>query len=124
MEPLDVLHAFAACLAGGDAAGAAALFAKDATYDEPPAAHFVGRDAIDGFISDFAAHHTAASFTITRSLASADGSLLAAEWRWAYSRLDGTRRTFEGISFVTLRGGLITSWRGFSGPVTASDISG
>jgi ketosteroid isomerase-like protein len=121
MEPLDVLHAFAACLASGDAEGAAALFAPDAIYDEPPAAHFVGRDAIATFIADFAAQHTAASFTVTRSLASPDGSLLGAEWRWAYGRLDGTRRAFDGISFLTLRDGLITSWRGFSAPMPIPD---
>jgi limonene-1,2-epoxide hydrolase len=123
MEPLDVLHAFAACLASGDADGAAALFAPDATYDEPPAAHFVGRDAIAAFIADFAARHTGASFTVIRSLTSPDGSLLAAEWRWAYSRLDGTRRSFDGISFATLRDGLITSWRGFSAPIPVSNAS-
>jgi len=114
IEPLAVLQAFGACLERGDASAAADLFTPDATYDEPPAFHFARRDAIAAFIADFAARHTAVSFTVTRSLASLDGALLAAEWRWAYSRLDGTRRAFEGISLVTLRDGRITSWRGFS----------
>jgi uncharacterized protein (TIGR02246 family) len=113
-EPLAVLQAFGACLQRGDAMAAAELFAPDATYDEPPAFHFAGRDAIATFIADFAARHTAVSFTVTRSLAAADGALLAAEWRWTYSRLDGTRRAFEGISFVSLRDGRIARWRGFS----------
>ncbi len=114
LDPLDVLRAFGGALARGDAQAAADLFAPDATYDEPPVAHFKSRDAIAAFIADFSAHHTDASFTVSRCLAAPSGDLAAAEWRWAYARLDGTRKTFDGISFVTLCDGQITSWRGFS----------
>jgi uncharacterized protein (TIGR02246 family) len=117
MDLTELLAAFGECLARGDAQAAADLFAPDAIYDEPPAAHLEGRDAIAAFIADFAARHTDVSFTVTRSLASSDGSLLAAEWHWAYRRLDGMRRAFDGISFVTLHNGRITSWRGFSAPL-------
>jgi limonene-1,2-epoxide hydrolase len=114
MPPEELLLAFGAALATGDAAAAAALFAPDAVYDEPPRFRFEGRPAIAAFIADFAARHTEVSFTVTRSLASADGALLAAEWRWAYRRLDGAQRAFAGMCFVEVRGGLIARWRGFS----------
>jgi ketosteroid isomerase-like protein len=114
MSPEELLRAFGAALALGDVAAAAALFAPDAVYDEPPRFHFEGRPAISAFITDFAACHTEVSFTVTRSLASADGALLAAEWRWAYRRMDGAQRAFAGMCFVEMREGLIARWRGFS----------
>lgn len=114
MTPADILSAFAAALAAGDAAAAAALFAPDATYDEPPV-HFVGRAAITDFIADFAIHHHDARFTVERLLSDPDGSLAAAEWRWNYIRnADNSEREFAGACFLTLRDGLITAWRGFS----------
>lgn len=114
---MDVLRAFGECLARGDADGAATLFAPDAVYEEPPV-QFSGREAIHAFIAEFAATHSDARFEILRALASPDGALLAAEWRWSYTRnADGTRRAFAGISFVELRGRLIARWRGFSAPM-------
>jgi ketosteroid isomerase-like protein len=119
----DLLRAFGDCLARGDASGAAALFALDAVYEEPPV-HFAGREAIHTFIAEFAATHSDARFEILRALASPDGALLAAEWRWSYMRsAGGTQRTFAGISFVELRDGLIAHWRGFSAPVASSHSS-
>jgi limonene-1,2-epoxide hydrolase len=118
MPTEELLRAFGAALATGDAAAAAALFVPDAVYDEPPRFRFEGRPAILAFIADFAAHHTEVSFTVTRSLASADGALLAAEWRWSYRRMDGAQRAFAGMCFVEVRGGLIARWRGFSAPIS------
>jgi uncharacterized protein (TIGR02246 family) len=113
-----LLQRFGECLARGDAAGAAALFTPDATYDEPPGHTFAGREALHAFIADFAAAHTDVSFTVVRMLASSDGALVAAEWRWTYTgAADGQRRAFEGMSFVELRDGLIARWRGFSARV-------
>ena len=115
MSPEAILRAFSERLANGDAVGAAALFTEDAAYAEPPHAIFSGRAAIYGFIADFAARHHDASFTVSRILTRADGLEAAAEWRWAYTRdADGQRRVFDGISLITLRDGLIASWRGFS----------
>ena len=115
MTPEAVLLAFGERLASGDVDGAAALFTEDAAYAEPPHAIFSGRAAIYGFIADFAARHHDASFTVSHILTSADGQEAAAAWRWAYIRdADGERRVFEGMSFITLRDGLIASWRGFS----------
>ncbi|HEU0028100.1 MAG TPA: nuclear transport factor 2 family protein [Ktedonobacterales bacterium] len=114
MTSEEVLRAFGQRLAVGDAAGAAALFAADAIYDEPPA-HFEGREAIEGFIVDFAATHHDADFTVLRALTRPDQVEAAAEWRWSYTRnADGERRVFEGACFITFRDGLIASWRGFS----------
>lgn len=114
MAPEDVLRAFAVALAGGDAAAAAALFAIDATYDEPPV-HFAGRAAIHSFVADFAARHHDADFTVSRTLVSSDGTLAAAEWRWSYTRdADGEARIYEGACFIAFRDGLIAVWRGFS----------
>jgi limonene-1,2-epoxide hydrolase len=113
-----LLRRFGECLAQGDAEGAAALFTPDATYDEPPGHAFAGREALRAFIADFAAAHTGVSFSVVRTLEAPDGALVAAEWRWAYTRTaDGQRRAFEGMSFVELRDGLIARWRGFSARV-------
>jgi limonene-1,2-epoxide hydrolase len=118
-DPLSVLHAFARLLAAGNADGAANLFTPDARYEEPPRPPFVGRDAIRAFIADFAACHSDAEFTVTRSIMDPTGTLIAAEWRWSYVRnADGERRVYEGIAFVELRDGRIASWRGFSALVT------
>lgn len=115
MSPEAILRAFGERLASGDAVGAAALFTEDAAYAEPPEAIFTGRAAIYGFIADFAASHHDASFTVSRILTRGDGLEAATAWRWAYTRnADGQRRVFEGMSFITLRDGLIASWRGFS----------
>ena len=115
----EILRAFGERLASGDADGAASLFTEDAAYAEPPAAIFTGRAAIRGFIADFAARHHDASFTVSRTLSSADGREAAAAWRWAYTRdSDGEQRVFEGISFVTLRGEKIAAWHGYSARVS------
>lgn len=115
MSPEAVLRAFGERLASGEAEEAASLFTEDTVYSEPPHANFAGRDAVRGFITDFAARHHDASFTVTRILTRPDEQEAAAEWRWAYTRdADGERRIFDGISFVTFRDGLIASWRGFS----------
>lgn len=114
MTPEEVLRAFSDALAAGDAAGATALFAQDATYEEAPV-HFAGRVAIAGFIAEFAASHHDAAFTVSRIVVSPDRALAAAEWRWSYTRdSDDEARVFEGASFITFRDGLITAWRGFS----------
>jgi limonene-1,2-epoxide hydrolase len=115
LDALELLRAFAERLERCDAEGVAALFMPDATYDEPPVYAFSGRAAIRAFVADFAARHSDVSFTISRSVADPSGTLLAGEWRFAYTRsADGTRRVFEGISMVELSDGLIASWRGFS----------
>jgi len=115
MDGLETLRAFAERLEHGDADGVAALFTEGATYQEPPVYAFTGRDEMRKFVADFAARHTDVSFTINRGFANASGKQLAAEWRFAHTRLaDGARRVFEGICMVELRGGLIASWRGYS----------
>ena len=115
MSPETLLRAFGERLASGDVDGAASLFTEDVAYSEPPLANFAGRDAVRGFIADFAARHHDASFTVSRLLTRPDGQEAAAEWRWAYTRdADGQRRAFDGMSFITLRDGMIASWRGFS----------
>ncbi|HEX9414768.1 MAG TPA: nuclear transport factor 2 family protein [Ktedonobacterales bacterium] len=115
MPTEELLRAFGAALATGDAAAAAALFAPDATYSEPPVFAFKGRRALRGFFADFAARHHAISFTLVRTLADPSGALVAAEWRFAHTRTaDGERKEYEGMSWVELADGLIMSWRGFS----------
>lgn len=117
-DTADILRTFGAYLARGDYAAAAALFAPDALYEEPPRFHFAGRDALRTFFRDFAARHSNVSFTVQCTLADPSGMLLAAEWRWEYTRdADGEQRTFAGMCFVDLRDGLITHWRGYSAVV-------
>ncbi len=114
MTPEETLRAFGQRLAEGDAAAAAALFAPDAIYEEPPV-HFEGRAAVEGFIAEFNATHHDASFTVLRALISSDQAEAAAEWRWSYTRNASNEcRVFEGACFITFRDGLIASWRGFS----------
>jgi uncharacterized protein (TIGR02246 family) len=118
MEPAEALRAFGERLASGDAEGAASLFTEDATYAEPPAHTFTGRAALRDFIAAFATRHHAVSFTVTRLLVAPDDHQAAALWRWAYTRdADGQRRVFEGACFLTVRGGLIASWQGYSARV-------
>ncbi len=114
-NPLLILQTFGVLVEQGDAEGAAALFAADARYEEPPQPLLAGREAIRAFFADFAARHSHARFTIGRAIVDPAGDRLAAEWRWSYTRdADGEQRAYEGMSFVEFRGGLIASWRGFS----------
>lgn len=111
----DILAAFAAALERGDAAGAAALFTSDARYQEPPRFAFAGREAIAAFFADFAARHGEVSYIVRHVLTSAAGDEAAAEWRFAHTRTsDGARAVYEGMCFLTLRGGQIAAWRGYS----------
>jgi ketosteroid isomerase-like protein len=115
MDPLLTLQTFGVLVERGDVDGAAALFAEDARYEEPPRPPLYGHAAIHAFLADFAARHSAARFTIERALVDPGGDRLAAEWRWSYTRnADGERRVYEGIAIVEFRGGLIAWWRGFS----------
>jgi ketosteroid isomerase-like protein len=113
----EILRRFGACLERGDAEGAAACFTADAVYEEPPRFAFTGRPAVHAFIVDFLARHTDVRFTVARALASADGTLVAAEWRWSYRSLDGSAHAFAGMCFVEPRDGRIARWRGFSAVV-------
>jgi uncharacterized protein (TIGR02246 family) len=113
----DLLARFADALARGDADAAADLFAEDAMYEEPPHFRFVGREAIRAFFRDFAARHSAARFTVQRSVADRARGLLAAEWQWRYlSASDQQERAFSGMSFIAFAAGKIASWRGLSIP--------
>lgn len=109
-----ILSRFGACLERGDAEGAANCFTADVVYAEPPRFAFTGRPALHAFIADFLARHTEVRFTVARALASADGALVAAEWRWSYRGLDGAAHAFAGMCFVEPRDGLIARWRGYS----------
>ncbi len=111
----ELLRRLEVCLERGDAAGAAALFAPEATYSEPPMFAFAGRAAILAFFADFAARHHDVRFEAVRTLADPSGGLIAAEWRFAHTRTaDGVRKVYEGMSWIERDGGLITRWRGFS----------
>ena len=113
----EVLSRFGLYLERGDAERAAACFTVDAIYEEPPRFAFSGRPAIHAFIADFLARHTDVHFTITRALASSDGALVAAEWRWSYRGLNGGSHTYAGMCFVELRDDQIAHWRGYSAAV-------
>lgn len=115
LDSSDLLRTFGLHLEAGNADGAAMLFAPDAVYEEPPHFVFTGRDALRSFFADFLASHSDVHFTVIRTLASSDDTLLAAEWRWSYTRTaDETAKAFEGMCFIELSYGLITRWRGYS----------
>lgn len=118
VDSADLLRTFGLHLEAGNADDAAMLFAPDAVYEEPPHFVFTGRESLRAFFADFLASHTDVRFTIIRTLASPDDTLLAAEWRWSYTRTaDGTARAFEGMCFIELGYGFITRWRGYSAEV-------
>jgi uncharacterized protein (TIGR02246 family) len=113
-DPEAVLRALADCWQRGDADAAAALLASDAVFSEPPAPALSGRAAIHAFFADFAARHHAVTFDIVRVLPAPDGTLAAAEWRFAFTRTaDGKQTVYEGMCWIELRGGLVTRWHGF-----------
>lgn len=119
-DPIALLRRLAERWERGDADGAAALFAPDAIYSEPLAFSFAGRAAIHAFFADFAARHHDVRFELVRTLAAADGTLVAAEWRFAHTRTaDGARKVYEGMSWIELADGLITRWHGLSALVSA-----
>jgi uncharacterized protein (TIGR02246 family) len=114
-DPAAVLRALAECWRRSDVAGAAALFAPDATYREPPMFAFDGRAAIHAFFADFVARHHAVTFEVVRVLAAPDGALAAAEWRFAHTRTaDGKVASYAGMCWIELRDGLVTRWQGYS----------
>jgi limonene-1,2-epoxide hydrolase len=115
-DPIAVLRAFGEAVERGEPAVGAGLFAPDATYEEPPVPMLRGRAALLDFLTDFADRHTDVSFTISRAFANSANTLLASEWRFAYTRTeDGTQRVYKGMSIVELdANGLMASWRGFS----------
>lgn len=118
LDSADLLRTFGLHLEAGNADGAAMLFAPDAVYEESPRFSFTGREALRVFFADFLASHTDVRFTILRTLVSPDDTLLAAEWRWSYTRAaDATARAFAGMCFIELGYGLITRWRGYSTPI-------
>lgn len=118
LDSAELLRTFALHLEAGNTDGAAMLFAPDAVYEEPPRFAFTGREALRAFFADFLASHTEVHFTVIRTLASSDDTVLAAEWRWSYTRTaDGTARAFAGMCFIELGYGLITRWRGYSTPI-------
>src|SRR5579859_27587 len=119
LDSTDLLRTFSLHLETGNADGAAMLFAPDAVYEEPPRFQFEGREALRAFFADFLARHTDVHFSITRTLASPDDTLLAAEWRWSYSRsADATAHAFAGMCFLEVSYGLITRWRGYSAKIS------
>ena len=115
-DPAALLRAFGEALARGDAEAAAACFAPDAVYEEPPRFAFAGRAAIAAFVRDFAERHRDVRFEVLRVLAAPDSLLAAAEWRFSHIRIaDGARVAYAGMSFVELSAdGLIARWRGYS----------
>lgn len=118
-DPIAVLQRLADCWQRGDASTAAALFAPDATYSEPPRAAFAGRAAIHAFFADFAARHHDVSFALVRTLVAPGGALVAAEWRFSHTRTaDDERKAYQGMSWIEFASdGTITRWHGFSASV-------
>lgn len=114
-QSLATLERFALYVESGAADASAALFAPEATYSEPPSFALAGRPAIHAFLTDFADRHHTVTFALLRTLASPDGSLVAAEWRFAHTRdADGERKVYEGMSWTEFADGLITRWHGYS----------
>lgn len=111
----DSLRALGEYLHVGDAGAAASLFAEDARYEEQPAFTWIGREQIQAFFQDFCTRHDEADFDVSQCVEDEHTSVAAAEWRWSYRTIaTGVRVSFDGMSFLLMRDGLIAQWRGIS----------
>ena len=109
---------YCARLTAHDAPGIAALYALDATVEDPAGSPaVVGRDAIEAFYAGALARVRPDSVELTGPVrALADGSAAAATLASTSTR-DGTRVRLEIIDVMTFDAqGLITSMRAYWGP--------
>lgn len=99
----------------GDAAKAAACFAEDAVYEEPPAKQlYVGRAELFEFFGGEVGPETPMTMQWHHIVFDSSTQIGAAEYTFA------ARRRYHGIVLVQVRGGLIARWREYQ---VASDLA-
>lgn len=114
MDPTTLLRDFCAAVEAGDGARFAALFAPDGVYHDVFYGEFAGRPRIAEMINERFCRD-AEDFRWDMHEPVCDGTRLYARYVFSYrSKLPdaaGRRAMFEGVSIMTLRNGLIASYR-------------
>jgi steroid delta-isomerase len=119
----DAFAQYCARLTAHDAAGIAALYAPDASIEDPAGATpVVGRAAIEAFYAGALARVRPESVVLTGPVrVLADGTAGAAPLRSTSTR-DGRRQHLDIIDVMTFDpSGLITSLRAYWGPANLTD---
>jgi ketosteroid isomerase-like protein len=120
-----MLDEFCRAVERRDGRGFAQLFTGDAVYHDVFYGAFEGRPRIAELIDDWF-YKTADDFRWDMHDPVSDGSHLYARYTFSYrSRLpeaNGARAMFEGVAIMTLRDGLIASYREVANTATAFTI--
>ena len=114
MDAPALLRTFCDAVEQRDGNAFAALFADDGVYHDVFYGAFSGRSAIAGMIDDWF-YRTAADFRWDMHDPVSDGHTLYARYTFSYRstlpEAKGARAMFEGVAIMTLRNGLIASYR-------------
>ena len=108
----DLLARFAKAVAANDGATFSALFTEDGVYDDGFFGEYHGRKAIADMLQHF--HDTGSHYRWDFSDPLSDGRTGYARYRFSYASgmpgAEGKPVVFEGISFFTVRDGLIARY--------------
>jgi ketosteroid isomerase-like protein len=119
MNPTQLLTSFCRSVEAGDGAAFAALFTVDGVYHDVFYGAFAGRERIAAMLTDWF-HRDATDFRWDMLEPICDGTTLYARYVFSFtSRLPdaaGRRAMFEGVSIMTLRDGLIATYREVANP--------
>ena len=114
MDIPALLDAFCDAVERRDGKAFAALFAGDGVYHDVFYGTFTGHAAIAAMIDDWF-YRTAADFRWDMHDPVSDGRTLYARYTFSYRstlpEAKGSRTMFEGVAIMTLRDGLIASYR-------------
>ena len=108
----ELIDELVAAWRSGDALRASAFFAADGTYHEAGRGAIAGREAIASYFVRFFRDGPPWNFEIQEVLA--DGDRAAVAYRFG-TKHEGEWQMREGCALVRREGGLIASWREYSG---------
>lgn len=121
MDNAAMLRTFCDAVERRDGKAFAQLFTEDGVYHDIFYGAFEGRAKIAGMIDDWF-YRTASDFRWDMHDPVSDGRTLYARYTFSYrSKLpeaNGARVTFEGVSIVTLKDGLIAEYHEVANPFT------
>ena len=119
MAPTEILTQFCRTVEAGDATAFAALFTEDGVYHDVFYGEFRGRARIAAMLSDWF-YRDASDFRWDMHTPVFDGATLYASYAFSFaSRLagmEGRRAMFEGVAIMTIRDGLIATYREIANP--------
>ena len=112
MDFPELLSRFTRAVAANDGAAFSALFTEDGVYDDGFFGEYHGRKAIADMLQHF--HDTGSHYRWDFSDPLSDGRTGYARYRFSYASgmpgAEGKPVVFEGISFFTVRDGLIARY--------------